>query len=262
VNGFVQRGNIHNQCKQFGGTMQKQTSLLVGITLIALGILALGGNLLLQLTGGVTFIGFRAWPLIVIGIGLLFCLPPIIFPQTRGLGGLFIPGLPILATGSILFLCSMTGRWDLWATLWPVELLSLAVGFSLAAIFLRVVWLHIPASIVGLNGLVMLFCALTGMWSAWAVLWTVEPLSVGLPLLLIGLFKRIDGVKLAGIILCGFAGLAFAGMSTILVTSWWITRLVGPALVIGLGVLIIAVSMLGQKNDAPETQAPVENVES
>jgi hypothetical protein len=43
----------------------------------------------------------------------------------------------------------------------------------------------------------------------------------------------------AGIVLCGFAGLAFAAMSTLLVTSLWITRLIGPAIVLALGVLLV-----------------------
>ncbi len=87
----------------------------------------------------------------------------------------------------------------------------MAAAFVLMAVFLKVPWLMIPASILGFTGLVLQFCAATGWWSSWAVLWTVEPFAVGLPLLLIGIAKKIEGVKLAGIILCGLAGLAFAG---------------------------------------------------
>jgi hypothetical protein len=219
--------------------MNKKASLLFGVTLIVLGLLALAANLLLRAAGNGLLLGFRAWPIFVVAVGLLFCIPPVLFPERRGLGGLFIPGMPVLMTGAILFLCSVSAQWHWWAFLWPLEVISVALGFVLAAIFLRVVWLMIPASIVGLTGLVLQFCAATGLWGSWAVLWTVVPFAVGLPLLLIGIFKKIEGVKLAGIILCGFAGLCFAAMSSILVTSLWVTRIIGPAIVLGLGILMV-----------------------
>jgi len=194
--------------------MQKKTSLLIGVTLILVGVLALAGNLLIRAAGNGILLGFRAWPIFVVGAGLLFCLPPFLFPRQRGLSGLFVPGIPALITGVLLFIASVTGYWNIWAHLWPLEVLSVAAAFILMAVFLKVPWLMIPASILGFTGLVLQFCAATGWWSSWAVLWTVEPFAVGLPLLLIGLAKKIEGVKLAGIILCGLAGLAFAAMST------------------------------------------------
>lgn len=231
--------------------MQKQASLLFGLTLILLGVLALAGNLLMD---SVFHADFRAWPIFVVGVGLLFCIPPFIFTQVRGLGGLFIPGMPVLATGILLFITSMADDWSLWGILWPFEVISLALGFLLAAIFLRVVWLTIPASIIGFTGLALLFCAITGRWDSWAVLWTVVPFSVGLPLLLIGIAKKLDGVKLAGLILTGVAGALFAALSTFLVTSWWVTRLVGPAIVIGLGGLMIISALTKRSNEQAENQ--------
>jgi len=47
--------------------MEKRTSLLFGITLIVLAVLALAGNLLLRLGGNVVSVSGQAWPLIVIG---------------------------------------------------------------------------------------------------------------------------------------------------------------------------------------------------
>jgi hypothetical protein len=229
--------------------MHKKVSLLFGLTLILLGILALTGNLLIRGAGYGSLLGLRAWPIFVVGAGLLFCLPPFIYSKVRGLSGLFIPGLPTLTTGVILFIASVTGNWHIWAYLWPLEVISVALGFVLMAIFLKIPWLMIPASIIGMTGLVLQFCAATGLWSSWAVLWTVEPFAVGLPLLLIGMFKKIDGVKIAGIILCGFAGLAFAAMSTLLVTSLWITRVIGPAIVLILGILLVGSAILKRKSE-------------
>ncbi len=236
--------------------MQKKASLLIGVTLIVLGILALAANLLVRAAGTGILLGFRAWPILVVGAGLLFCLPPFMFPRHRGLSGLFVPGIPTLVTGMLLFVGSVSGFWAIWRYLWPLEVLGVAAAFVLMAFYLKVPWLMIPASVIGFTGLVLQFCAATGWWSSWAVLWTVEPFSVGLPLLLIGIAKKIDGVKLAGIILCGLAGVAFAAMSTFLVTSLWITRLIGPVIVLGLGVLLV-ISAFSRRSLA-EPESPVE----
>ncbi len=231
--------------------MQRKTSLLFGVTLILLGILALAGNLLIRAVGEGIMLGFRAWPIFVVGAGLLFCLPPFIFSKIRGLSGLFIPGIPTLTTGVLLFIASITGNWAVWTYFWPLEVISVGVGFVIMAIFLKVPWLMIPASIIGLTGLVLQFCTATGWWNSWAVLWTVEPFAVGLPLLLIGMSKKIEGVKVAGIVLCGFAGLAFAAMSSLLVTSLWITRLIGPGIVLALGILLVLSALVKRSANPP-----------
>ena len=229
-----------------------KTSLLFGITLILMALLALAGNLLIRAAGDEISLGFRTWPIFVVGAGLLFCLPPFIFIKIRGLSGLFIPGIPTLTTGILLFIASTSGIGHIWALLWPLEVISLAIGFILMAVFLQIPWLMIPASIIGFTGLVLQFCAATGGWGSWAVLWTVEPFAVGLPLLLIGMAKKIDGVKKAGIILLIFAGLAFAAMSTILFSTHWVTRLLVPAIVLVLGILLVVTAFLKRAPESPD----------
>ena len=93
--------------------MEKRFSTLVGITLIFLGSLALLFNLIMPMLGfdGWRWGVWRLWPLIVVGIGWLFVLLPFLVHGWRGLGGLFIPGIPILVTGSILFLASFFNWW-------------------------------------------------------------------------------------------------------------------------------------------------------
>jgi len=230
--------------------MQKKVSFLFGVTLILLGLLALAGNLLIRVVGSGIILGFHAWPILVVGGGLLFCIPPFLYRQNRGLSGLFIPGLPILATGLILFFASISGHWGIWATLWPLEVISLALAFVLMAVFLGVPWLMIPGSIVGFTGLVLQFCAATGLWSAWAVLWTVVPFSIGLPLLVIGIMEKIEGVRLAGIILTGFAVVGFAAMSTLISSLGWVTGVVGPVIVLGLGVYLLVSALMKKKDEA------------
>ena len=238
--------------------MQKKVSLLFGVTLILLGLLALVGTLLTRGLGAGTMSGFRAWPIFVVGAGLLFCIPPFLYRQNRGLSGLFMPGLPTLVTGLILFFASITGHWAIWAWAWPLEVISVALGFVLMAVFLKVPWLMIPASIVGFTGLVLQFCAATGLWSSWAILWTVIPFAIGLPLLVIGSIQKNYGLRLAGIIMVGFAGVAFAAMSTILSALGVVTGLLGPIIVFALGGWLIYSAVARKKEPRAEEPAAPE----
>jgi hypothetical protein len=219
--------------------MDRRSAFLVGSAMIFLGILSLMFSGLLALLGfDIGDFILRLWPAVVVSTGLLFVVPPFLARGKRGLGALFIPGFPILATGAILFLASILDAWDIWSWLWPMEVISLAMGFLFAAIYMRVIWLLIPAIIIGLNGLVFQFCAMTGLWEGWSVLWAIEPLSVGLALLVIGRRKGISGLVRAGFILCGVAGASALMMLTIL-GAWWPITLLGPVMLIlgGLGVL-------------------------
>ena len=222
--------------------MNKRVSIVVSIVLIIVGLLAL----FFSLTGPI--FGFRVWqlwPLIVVLAGLLFVLPPLLVRGKPGLGGLFIPGMPVLATGTILLVASVLRQWHVWTWLWPLEITSLALGFLFAAIYMRNVWLLIPAIIIGANGALMQFCAITGLWRVWAVLWVVEPLSVGLALLAVNVKRRSPGLLVAGLTLCGLAvvgaveSVAVISLSAIL-PAWWLWRWVGPAtlIVVGLGLLV------------------------
>jgi hypothetical protein len=228
--------------------MDKRFSILVGMALILLGSLALTFTVALPVLGlDLWYWGFwRFWPLIVVSAGMFFVLPPFLVRGQRGLGALFIPGVPLLTTGGILLFASVFDAWGAWEWLWPLEVLALALGFLSAAIFTRVIWLAIPAIIVGLNGLVLQFCALTNLWEAWSVLWTVEPLSVGLALLAVGAKKRSSGLLTAGLIVCGLAGLALVGMTTIL-SGWWPISLLGAGTLILAGFLLLLWGVIGRR---------------
>jgi hypothetical protein len=224
--------------------MDRKSSILVGGALVLLGVL------LLLLSGVASLLGFnllgfvaRFWPLIVVGVGLLFVIPPFLVRGQPGLGALFIPGFPILTTGAILLLASVLNAWSVWGWLWPMEVTSVAMGFLFAAVYARVIWLVIPAIIVGLNGLTFQFCAITGLWGWWSVLWTVEPLAVGLALLVVGAGTRTSGLTLAGLILCGVAGAGLLLMLVIL-GGGWLLGVLGPGVLILAGLAVLAWGVL------------------
>lgn len=213
-------------------------SLIFGTALIGVGFLSLWGNLLLHTES------WRLWPVTVIIVGLLLTLPGFFGLTNRGLGAMFIPGIPVLVTGGILMVASISQHWSVWALAWPLEVLAVAFGFGMAAIFMRVPALAIPSLIVGVNGIVLAFCNLTGLWQAWALLWPVEPLAVGLGLLVLGLARRSGAISLAGIILCALAGVGFFMMSFMSFFNLSILRFAVPAMLVLTGVVIALMSFV------------------
>ncbi len=237
--------------------MNKLITSLIGVGLILLGLVALAGSVIAPVIfPNMSFWGpWRLWPVIILGLGLFLGALALGSLRHRGLGALFIPALPILTTGGILFFASVFNLWGIWSLLWPLEVLSLAVGFALAAVFARNVWLGIPAIIIGLNGLVLAFCNTTGLWEAWSVLWTIEPLSVGLILLLVAARTRSMAVGIVGLCFCGFASIAFIGMSSLLAFGGLLFRVAGPAALILCGGGLLAWGLL--RKPAASDQSPV-----
>jgi hypothetical protein len=226
-------------------------SLVFGAALIGIGALSMGSNLLLQTES------WRLWPVVVVIAGLLLTAPGFMGLAHRGFGAFFIPGIPVLTTGGILLFASIFNNWGVWALAWPLEVLGVALGFMLAAIFMRLPALAIPAMIIGVNGLVLAFCNLTGLWQAWALLWPVEPLAVGLGLLVLGLATRSRGANLAGVILCAIAGVGFFMTSFISMFNISILRFAVPVMLVLTGLIIAATSFFVKRESpaaAPETE--------
>ena len=223
-------------------------SLIFGAALIGIGALSMVSNLLLQTES------WRLWPVVVVILGLLLTIPGFFGLARRGFGAFFIPGIPVLTTGGILLFASIFHNWGVWALAWPLEVLGVALGFALAAIFMRVPALAIPASIVGVNGLVLAFCNITGLWQAWALLWPVEPLAVGLGLLVLGLAKRSAGINLAGVILCTIAGVGFFMTSFMSMFNFSILRFAVPVMLVLTGLIIAAASFLKREESAPQPE--------
>jgi hypothetical protein len=230
--------------------MKMRSSTLIGLALVIFGALVLAGNLLTATFGYHIhwFKIWRFWPTIVISVGLLITATPLLFRQTQSLGALYIPGIPILVTGGILFLASTLNNWNIWSFLWPLEVLAVALGFLFAALSTQLIGLGVPAIIIGLNGLVLQFCALTGFWGAWSFLWAIEPLAIGLVLLMFSLKYNSHATMIVGVSFCAFAGIALTSMIVLAFTGWWAFRYVGPLMMIAIGVLSLLLGVLKSPN--------------
>jgi len=215
-------------------------SLILGLGLVGIGAISLAGNLFLQLEA------WRLWPVLVVLLGLGLTAPGLWGLKRPGFGSFFIPGIPLLATGLILMASSLLNRPGVWAAAWPLEVLALALGFCLAAIFMRVPALAIPAIIIGTNGLLLAFCNLTGLWQAWALLWPAEPLSVGLGLLVLAFFNKSHGTRVAAVVLFFVAGGGFLVMSFFSMFNGTILRFAAPFMLILTGILVAGLSFFKQ----------------
>jgi len=225
--------------------VERSLSLIFGLALVAIGVISLLGNTLLALQA------WRLWPLTVIIAGIALTLPGFLGLKKRGFGSFFIPGIPVLTTGGILLFASLFDRWNVWELAWPLEVLALSVGFALAAIFMRVAGLAIPAIIIGVNGLMLAFCNLTGLWESWAILWPIEPLAIGLGLLVVGVIHRSSGTKLAGLILIGIAGAGFFIASFISMFNETMLRFAVPGMLLVCGLILVSAQWL-KRADSPE----------
>jgi hypothetical protein len=207
------------------------SSLIAGSILIGLGVLAL----FITLSGiDLWTAAWRWWPTVIIAFGALIALLPI-FIRQRWMGLLFIVAAPVIASGILLLISMTSGQWFLWARWWPIEVLSVALGFLLAAIYAREAWLLVPAIFIGVNGGLFLFNMWYGQWYLWKVLWIVPPLSLGLALLLVGVIKH-SGVTLGfGLALCGLSIFFSALMGPVFYDTARLTGSLGAVTLVAMG---------------------------
>jgi len=109
-------------------TQRNAGALIGGVTLIAIGIISLLG----QIFSGMNFWGF-IWPFFVIGVGGMFYIG--MFTGGKSVSGLAIPATIITTIGLILFYQNVTGHWESWAYAWAVIVLAVGLGIYIMGAF-------------------------------------------------------------------------------------------------------------------------------
>lgn len=221
--------------------MNRRLMNLTGIGLVLLGGLAFFNATILDWIG---FGLWRFWPLAITAVGAGLIAAPFLSGQPRRLSPLFIPGLPILMISTLLLWGSVFNWWGIWEHAWPMVPLAFALGFALTAAFMRTVWFLIPAIIIGGTAVVLQFTALTGWWEAWAILWPVPLLSIGLALLATGQIEKSSGLTTAGTILAGIAGAGFALMAVIMSG---VMGVFGAVLLVSAGLFLVMHSLVRER---------------
>ena len=166
-------------------------------------------------------------------------------------------GILLIAAGFLFLMAQVTGRWIGWAGMWPFLILLVGAAFWLP-IFIwwerheELAGLAVPGTIVMINGLILLFQNVTGLWETWSYLWALEPIAVALGLLaLYALGKRDRGLLVAASIVGGVGVIFFFIFATAFSRFF---RFLGPVVLILVGVLVIlsGVSRRAERNSGNE----------
>lgn len=100
-------------------------SLVGGSMLILFGLLALAS----RFTVGMN-LGGNLWPLIIIGVGLMFFVG--MFVGGKSAAGFAVPGAIVTTIGVTLLVQNLTGHWESWSYAWTLILMAVGLGFFIA----------------------------------------------------------------------------------------------------------------------------------
>lgn len=104
-----------------GGSMKKG-SITIGVILILVGALLFVMQLYPALSNWIT------WPMIILGIGVLFLISSVV----SGNGDLAIPGVINAGIGSILLYQNVTNDWVSWSYMWTLIPAFIGLGILLS----------------------------------------------------------------------------------------------------------------------------------
>jgi hypothetical protein len=164
----------------------RRASLTFGVILIVLGALFLSYQLVPQLQLWVNW--STGWPLIVVGIGVVFLIAAVV----SGASGLAIPGAIVGGIGGLLWWQNATNNWDSWAYAW-----ALIPGFVGIGIILNgILGGKLRSALIGGGWLIMIslvlffiFGAFLGNPMAFSAYWPILLIGVGMLILIRPLFR-------------------------------------------------------------------------
>jgi hypothetical protein len=161
-----------------------------------------------------------------------------------------VVGLALIGLGA-LFLLQQFFDFNVWDTAWPFLVIGVGALLFIAALSggRESGPLFVPASIVTTVGLILFTLNLTDRWEAWSYLWTLIIVAVGVGLTLHGarnqdrlLRRRGLQTMQTGLVMLLLFGAFF---ELVIFGSARVARWAGPALLIALGVLLLARGFLG-----------------
>jgi hypothetical protein len=159
---------------------------------------------------------------------------------------LILVGAALLAFQFVPALRDWAEAYD-WSFSWPLIIIGVGLFFLVLGLLVGESGLAVPACVIGGIGGLLYWQNATGNWESWAYAWTLIPGFVGVGVLLSGLLggqlrQALTGggwlVIISAILYLAFA--SFLGGPAILGDYW-------PALIIGLGLLILARTLLPRR---------------
>jgi hypothetical protein len=234
--------------------MNQRVSAMLGTVLILLGGLFLLVNMAFN-TAGVWI--WQTWPLFIVAAGTLFMLAPLFFRPQKWTGLFFIPGTLVLTTGLLLLFSSIGNHWNIWGWGWPLIIVALALGLILAALTTRIIWMGVPAILLGGTGLILAYCAVSGDWGAWVWLWGLEVAAVGFMILAVGYLAKNLIVRTVGWSFVGFGAFAATIMMAMVGQNSRPLTFVSAAILILGGIALIAGGLLTGKKPPEQSDTNV-----
>ena len=164
-------------------------------------------------------------------------------------GALYV-GILLIAFGGFFLIAQLSRHLWLpfglrlgWRGLWPFLILLVGFAFWLPIIVwwnrkAEIAGLAVPATIITVNGLILLYQNVTGDWGSWRYAWALEPIAVALGLIVLHVLLGSQGRGLlvaAGIV--GGIGLVMFFIFASLFGG--VLGLLAPVLLIMLGLFII-----------------------
>ena len=194
---------------------------------------------------------------------------------------IFVAGVMLMALGGLFLIAQLLGG-TFWAYFWPYPIIALGLAFFFGLVNRGrgAGGLAIPGSIITTIGVLLLLQNSFGWWESWAFAWTFIVISIGVGILLMGIWNQSaraqrTGLKIAGIgvgllfIFGTFFGLGFSflGFS-------FAARIIWPLLLIGAGAFLalrgvvvltnrsITENPASTKADAPLVSTPERSTQS
>jgi hypothetical protein len=164
--------------------------------------------------------------------------------------GSLYAGIVLIAFGALFLLTETAGRLFAavglnvgWGQLWPLAIVLVGLAFWLAILVwwdqrTRIAGLAVPGTLILMNGLLLLYQSATGDWESWTYAWSLEPVFVGLGLLMLyALGQRERGLLVAALVVGG-VGVVFLLIFGSVWGGWVIQLLTALGLVLA-GVLLL-----------------------
>ncbi|OGO09873.1 MAG: hypothetical protein A2Y93_14830 [Chloroflexi bacterium RBG_13_68_17] len=184
-------------------------------------------------------------------------------PQPRRIRSSAVVGLALVAVGALLLVGQVLDI-DLWGFVWPLFVLvpGVVLFVAMASGGASTAALAIPASIVTMTGLLLLYQSVTGHWESWAYAWSlIFPVSFGVGLIVAGrrsanesMRKAGEGMTRVGLIVFLVAGVFFE--LVLRISGGATARVFWPAMLVLAGlIMIVRQAGLGGRSGGRPTQA-------
>ena len=176
--------------------MSRTIELIAGLLLLAIGLLVLASEPLVDFVRGLGISDdvLRWWPVLLVGLSLFFLVPSLVGRQHRRLrAGMVLPGAMLAGIGSALLYTSLNDRWVAWTYLWTVIPFSFGLGMYAAGwIADAPAFKWIGSGIAGGSVVAYLVFATAFGGEAFRLVGAIGIIALGLALTIGGLAERLS----------------------------------------------------------------------